>query len=108
MREMGLPSVFFVHHFPKQKIVFINQSTYIQKLVDKFELVREYQKATPCTTAVKLEPVIVESGEEFTQNPYRSLVGELLCLSVCTHPAYAVGICLSSWIKLERHIGQLL
>jgi hypothetical protein len=92
---MGIPSVFLginVHHFPDRKIIFINQSSYITKLLEKYDMGKVFAKVTPCAPTIKLEPV--ESGEEFTTKPYRSLVGELLYLSVCTRPdiAYAVGI----------------
>ena len=60
MREMGLPSVFLginVHHFPLQRMIFINQSTYIQKLVDKYGLEKEFHRSTTTAATVQLEPV---------------------------------------------------
>jgi hypothetical protein len=94
MREMGFPTLFLginIHHYPRQRIIFVNQKSYIVKLLEKYELGSQYSKVTPMAT-IKLEPI--EEGEEFTTRPYRSLVGELLYLSVCTRPdiAFAVGI----------------
>jgi hypothetical protein len=94
MREMGNPSVFLginVHHFPRERIIFVNQRTYIQKLLEKYELSQQFSKATPASTT-RLEQL--QPGEEITTRPYRSLVGELLYISVCTRPdiAFAVGM----------------
>jgi hypothetical protein len=94
MREMGLPSMFLginVFHFPQQHMIFVNQQTYIQRLLEKYGLQSQFPRATPAV-AVRLEPL--ELGEELTQRPYRSLVGELLYLSVCTRPdiAFSVGM----------------
>jgi ATP-binding cassette subfamily B (MDR/TAP) protein 1 len=59
--------------------------------VEKYGLEGQFAKATPAGVEKLLT---IESGEVLTSQPYRSLVGELLYLSVCTRPdiAFAVGM----------------
>jgi hypothetical protein len=95
VRELGIPTMFLginIEHFPERQVIFINQKTYINKLVEKYQLENQFPRATPASATEQLQPL--EEGECITAHPYRSLVGELLYISVCTRPdiAFAVGI----------------
>ena len=95
IRDMGPPKLFLginIQHFPASKTIFISQQTYITKLVDTYGLQDAKPKATPMAHKTVLTPV--HNEEEITDQPYRSLVGALLYISVCTRPdiSFAVSI----------------
>ena len=74
-----------------QKRIHVSQSTYVDALMEKYRQYVRAPRSLPMVCGVVLNK---EQGElRPTRNPYSSLVGALLFLSVCTRPdiSFAVG-----------------
>jgi len=93
MPELGSPKVFLginIKHFPERLILFISQESYIRSLLEKYELTTAVSKTTPMAPTSSLAPIQMDS--ELTSQPFRSLVGELLYISICTRPDIAFAV----------------
>jgi len=87
---------------PRQ--ITLNQATYIQKILERFNMANAYMVSTPLNPGTKLEsltgtrthiqdgtPEVEDSDADETE--YRSMIGSLMYLMLCTRPdiAFAVG-----------------
>ena len=71
----------------------LRQTTYIEKMLHKFNLTQGKEKATPMDTQLKLCAAHVpKEDEDVPRFPYRELIMSLLYLAICTRPdiTYAV------------------
>jgi len=95
---LGIQSV----QLPRQ--ITLNQATYIQKILERFNMANAYTVSTPLNPGTKLEsltrtrthiqdgtPEMEDSDADETE--YRSMIGSLMYLMLCTRPdiAFAVG-----------------
>jgi len=81
---------------PRQ--ITLNQSTYIQKILERFNMTHAYRVSTPLAPGTKLERTRITQDAEFEdsdadEKEYRSMIGSLMYLMLCTRPdiAFAVG-----------------
>ena len=74
-----------------ERELHLGQELYTENILSRFNMSR----CKPVDVPMKDKPRLRarEEGEELTEQPYRSLVGALMYLAVCTRPdiAYAVG-----------------
>ena len=76
----------------------IHQHSYIQQVLTRFKMEDCNTEKTPLATGVQLSksdaPQTEEEKGEMLSYPYRSLVGSLMYLMLCTRPdiAYALGV----------------
>ena len=65
----------------------LRQTTYIEKLLHRFNLAAGKEKSTPMDTNLKLSATDVpKDDEELPRFPYRELVMSLLYLAIATRP----------------------
>ncbi|KAK9743547.1 Reverse transcriptase (RNA-dependent DNA polymerase) [Popillia japonica] len=72
----------------EKKILTLNQSEYIQKLLERFNMTDAKGKKTPMEKDLKLN----DQTEEETQNDYRQLIGCLMYLANSTRPDIAFAV----------------
>lgn len=72
----------------EKKILTLNQSEYIQKLLERFNMTDAKGKKTPVEKDLKLN----DQTEEETQNDYRQLIGCLMYLANSTRPDIAFAV----------------
>jgi hypothetical protein len=87
MRMMGEPSMFLgmeLKHDKRARVLHMTQTQYIESLTEKYNVNHLSPKRLPMDPALALEKLA--DGELPTSNPYSSLVGALMFLSVCTRP----------------------
>ena len=100
VRDLGEPTYFLgmnVRYEREQGQIYLSQSTYIDTLLNRFEMENCNPTYIPIPAGVKFYK---EQGEEDpTDLPFSSLIGGLLFASLCTRPdiAYAV-YCLSRFL----------
>ena len=75
----------------EKKIMFLHQSEYINKLINRFKLDDAKPSWTPEEKGAELRPAGKHEGEKF---PFRELVGSLMFLSAVTRPdiSHAVNV----------------
>ena len=86
------------------KQITLCQSAYIQKVLESFNLVEAHTASAPLNPGTKLEENSGTVGdEEVDETVYRSMIGSLMYLMLCTRPdiAFAVGA-LSRYCSLPR------
>jgi hypothetical protein len=94
VRHLGRPKFFLgmnVNYNREQRKVHLCQHTYVDALMERYQGYVGAPRSLPIVCGVVLNK---EQGElQPTDNPYSSLVGALLFLSVCTRPdiSFAVG-----------------
>jgi len=88
---------------PRQ--ITLNQSTYIQKILERFNMSHAYRVSTPLSPGTRLEGTTttqIQEGEldmeeledsDADEKEYRSMIGSLMYLMLCTRPdiTFAVG-----------------
>jgi hypothetical protein len=87
MRMLGEPKVFLgmqIKYDRKKKLMSMSQQQYIDELVDRFGVGHLPPRNLPMNPAADLHKL--QDGETMTAQPYSSLVGALMFLSVCTRP----------------------
>jgi len=74
----------------ENKTIALNQTAYIDRLLERFQLQHAYTVSTPLDPHVHLtkalSPSTVEEQEEMKEKPYRSLIGGLQYASLLTRP----------------------
>jgi hypothetical protein len=94
-RVLGEPSYFLgmnLCYDRKAGTVMMTQQTYIEAVIEKYQLQSTLPKSLPLAPGIML---VKDQGEEMQQpDMYGSLVGALLFLAVCTRPdiSFAVGL----------------
>ena len=79
--------------FLKDGSIQLRQTTYIEKMLHRFNLSASKEKATPMDSNLKLSAADVpKEDEDIPRFPYRELIMSLLYLALCTRPdiTYAV------------------
>jgi len=73
--------------------ISLNQSAYIQKILERFHLADADSVSTPLNPGSKLLETPDTADEEVDETEYRSMIGSLMYLMLCTRPdiAFAVG-----------------
>jgi len=73
--------------------ISLNQSAYIQKVLEGFHLADAHSVSTPLNPGSKLLETPDAADEEVDEREYRSMIGSLMYLMLCTRPdiAFAVG-----------------
>ena len=85
MEDLGEPKrVIGIDVDITQDYILINQPSYIDKVIKKFNMDDCTPKRTPMETKLKLTKDMCEDNEKVQDFPYRSLVMSLLYLSICT------------------------
>ena len=76
----------------RKECIFISQEKYAQNIVKKFGLDSEKHASTPMSSSTTLN--VDSSGVEVSPTLYRSIIGNLLYLTV-SRPgiAFSVGVC---------------
>jgi len=87
----------------KPKTITLNQSAYIQKILQRFNLADAHTVSTPLNPGRKLEGTCDTADEEVDETVYRSMIGSLMYLMLCTRPdiTFVVGA-LSRYSSLPR------
>ena len=67
------------------KKLFLSQTSYIEQLINKFQL----NECKPCFTPANLEPLVKSDGMSNVIFPYREAVGSMMYLMLCTRPDIA-------------------
>jgi hypothetical protein len=84
--------------------MWLNQTDFAESILERFSMTQCNGADTPMELKANVEPA--SEDETLTNNPYRSLVGSLMYLMICTRPdlAHAVGV-LSRFLEkpAERH-----
>ena len=83
--------------------ITLSQSAYIQKVLERFNLEDAHTVSTPLDPGTRLQGTPGTLDEEADETVYRSLIGTLMYLMLCTRPdiAFAVGA-LSRYNSLPR------
>jgi len=73
--------------------ISLNQSTYIQKILERFHIMDVHTVSTPLNPGSKLLETPDKADEEVDETEYRSMIGSLKYHMLCTRPdiAFAVG-----------------
>ena len=82
--------------------ITLNQATYIQKILQRFNMANTYMVSTPLNPGTRLESLtgtrtLIQEAEgkdsDADETAYRSMIGSLMYLMLCTRPniAFAVG-----------------
>jgi hypothetical protein len=107
VKEMGPVSRYLgilVKRNHKDGIMVISQRDFAVQVLERFNMKECLPIETPMMVKADIEPR--RNDEEGTNKPYRSLVGSLMYLTMCTRPdlAHAVGV-LSRFLEnpAERH-----
>jgi hypothetical protein len=107
VKEMGPVSRYLgilVKRDWSEKVMFLSQRDFALQVLDRFGMKECLPTETPMMLKVNVEPRCEK--EPGTNNPYRSLVGSLMYLTMCTRPdlAHVVGT-LSRFLEnpAERH-----
>ena len=83
MKDLGKISHFLGMDFKQEGgIIKMNQSRYIAKILDRFNMTHCKPRTTPCEQ--RLEST--ESSEAVEPRKYREIVGSLIYLMICTRP----------------------
>ena len=87
----------------KHHQITLCQSAYIQKILKRFNLTDAHTVSTPLSPGRKLEGTPNGADEETDETVYRSMIGSLMYLMLCTRPdiAFTVGA-LSRYSSLPR------
>lgn len=72
----------------KNKRLMLHQKTYIQSVLNKFNMMDCKSVSTPCEVGLKLE----KSDQMSSKYPYRELIGCLIYLVICTRPDLAFAV----------------
>jgi hypothetical protein len=101
MRTMGMPTFFLgmnITYDIERGLITLNQKTYIEALKQKFVAEFKNPRSLPMNPGCKL--VKDELLSDQTSEPYSSLVGALLFLSVCTRPDISFAVnCLAKFMS---------
>jgi hypothetical protein len=102
-----------VDRIRSQKQLFLSQTAYVERVVEKFGL----SDCKPCYTPAEVEPLVKTDGMSTVEFPYREAVGSMMYLMLCTRPdiANAVGCVakycdaydMSHWVAVKRIIRYL-
>ena len=76
---------FNIHYQPSERKMHINQSTYVQKVLDKFGQHISYGASTPAIAGLKLDS-IADEADIVRPDEYRSVVASLIYLSTSFRP----------------------
>ena len=83
MKDLGEISHFLGMDFKQEGgVIKMNQSRYIAKILDRFNMTHCKPRTTPCEQ--RLEST--ESNEAVEPRKYREIVGSLIYLMTCTRP----------------------
>ena len=107
MKDLGEPRMFLgmrITRNRQNKIITIDQSEYIEKVLERFNMKESKPKDTPMVTrqVQKRMTQIAQNKETYTPNvPYREAIGSLLYLAGATRPdiSYAINILSRSQTK---------
>ena len=93
MRTMGTPTYFLgmnIAYNRESGKIFLSQHTYVDKILERFEMQYCVPTSLPIIPTVKLTRD--QGSSNPTNQPYSSLVGALLFLAVCTRPDIAFAV----------------
>jgi len=73
--------------------IALNQSAYIQKILQPFHLADAHTVSTPLNSGSQLRETPDPADEEVDETEYRSMIGSLMYLMLCNRPdiVFAVG-----------------
>ena len=85
MDDLGQPKrILGIDVTTTSEYFILNQPTYIDKVVTKFNMAGSTKKATPMETKMKFTKSMCDDNDKVSEFPYRSLVMSLLYLAICT------------------------
>ena len=95
--DMGLVDHYLGISFTHKQggTLHLTQTSYIEKLLDRFELTGARPAPTPILKSTLLKSLQADADDETipcTSAPYRELIGSLLYLSLCTRPDIALAV----------------
>ena len=96
MKDLGAVREFLGIEIKRDRtnyILQLTQSTYIAKVLERFEMAKSKPVSTPMTPDFQKSLMSSKSQALSPSVPYRSAIGSLMYLMICTRPdiAYAVG-----------------
>jgi hypothetical protein len=101
-----------INHNRETKTIYMSQERYIEELISTFGIPSDTSISTPMQENLKLlaseeENTTPRQMQYVSKFPYRKLIGAIIYLNVCTHPAisYAISIYHNSMrVQLFWHV----
>ncbi|CAG9133521.1 unnamed protein product [Plutella xylostella] len=83
--------------------ISLDQTKYIEKLVEKFGMTEAIPVLTPLEPGLKL--TVIGKNEENAEVPYQELIGSLMYIAICTRPDIAHTVSYLS--QFNAHYGEV-